>query len=117
MSVYNNKVEMKLMFPECWDKDFDRFIDFVSQQNLRTCDAHLRLQTALFPSGDIDFVGRIERFEEDILKVMEKLGITADVTQEGRIDHPDYHTYYTAALRDKVARMYEADIRYGGYSY
>ena len=117
VSVYCNKVLMKLMFKECWNRDFEYFIEFVSKQTLTKCDAHLRLQTSMFPVSDVDFVARMEHFDEDIATILRRIGVDASVEHEGHVEHPDYHTYYTTALRDKVADLYDVDIRYGGYTY
>lgn len=117
VSVYSNKVQMQLMYPECWNKDFSFFIDFVSAQNLTQCDAHLRLQTVMFPSDEIDFVGRMEHFDKDMGSVADHLGIDVDAPHEGKVEHADYHTYYSIRLKEKVAKLYAADVLYGRYAF
>jgi hypothetical protein len=118
VSVYCNKVEMKLMYPECWDRDFAYFIDFVSRQDLMRCDGHIRLQTAMFPANDIDYIARIENFESDIADLIQTLfNRHVVVPKLGVIDHEDYRVYYTAALRSQVGQLYNADIEFGGYEF
>ncbi|HLF62820.1 MAG TPA: sulfotransferase family 2 domain-containing protein [Saprospiraceae bacterium] len=116
VSVYCNKVLMRLMYPECWDKDFDYFIEFVSRKNLRKCDGHLKMQTAMFPPDDIDYVCRMEQFEVGMEYIMGKLGIECRVAHEGQVMHPDYRSFYTAALAERVRSLYALDVEYGNYS-
>ena len=40
VSVYCNKVQMRLMFEECWDRDFTYFIDLRLCDNLHRCFLH-----------------------------------------------------------------------------
>lgn len=118
VSVYCNKVLMKLMFEECWDKDFTYFIDFVRRQDLRRCDPHIRLQTAMFPVEEMDYVGRMEGFEEDVAHILrDVLKIDAGVPHAGAIEHDDYREYYTSRTVSQAEEMYRDDIVFGNYSY
>lgn len=62
VSCYTDKIQKQLLFEECWDKDFDYFIDFVSNQDLDHCNEHFRRQTKLFPLDDIDYIAKMETF-------------------------------------------------------
>jgi len=118
VSVYCNKVQMKLMYPECWDRDFDYFIDFVTRQDLRHCDAHLRLQTAMFPGNDIDFVAKMERFGNDIAEIMQRVNVpNIKVPHLGMIKHEEYRHYYTPELMDRVGVLYKGDVSFGQYRF
>ncbi len=117
VSVYCNKVKMRLMFRECWGRDFAYFIEFVSRQNLQTCDAHLRRQTSMFPATDIDYVARMETFESDMHHVFETLGIHSDVVHAGKVRHPDYHTFFDPSLAERAGKMYATDVKFGNYTF
>jgi hypothetical protein len=105
------------MYPECWGKDFEFFVEFVSKLNLPTCDAHLRLQTSLFPTGEMSFIGRMENFDEDLQKVMQEIGIPASVPHVGQVAHMDYQAYYSDAMRDRVGNLYFRDVEFGSYQF
>jgi hypothetical protein len=116
VSVYCNKVEMKLMYPECWDRDFAYFIDFVSRQDLMRCDGHIRLQTAMFPVNEMDYVGRMERFDEDADSILHKvLKLNGRISHRGAVDRPEYSSFYTNDLKEVVRNLYQKDIQYGDY--
>lgn len=118
VSVYSNKVSMRLMYPECWDRDFTYFVSFVSMQNLNRCDAHLRRQTALFPCKDVDYIARVENFSSDMDHVLnEVLNLGVTIVWEGAIEHPDYRTYYNDETRALTAELYADDIAFGDYKF
>jgi hypothetical protein len=118
VSVYCNKVLMRLMYPECWERDFGFFIEFVSRQDLGTCDSHIRLQTAMFPVNDIDHIARMESFESDLAKIMNAIfERPIEVPKIGAIKHEDYREYYSEALKSQVGQLYNADVEFGGYQF
>lgn len=118
VSVYCNKVRMKLMYPECWNKDFAFFIEFVSKQNLRKCDGHIRLQTAMFPTGDMDYVVRMEDFNTGMDYILNtKLRLAYTIVHIGAIEHDPYQSFYDEILRERIRQLYAEDISYGGYAF
>jgi hypothetical protein len=97
---------------------FENFVDFVSGVNVKDCDPHLRLQCEAIDLGNVDYLGRLETFETDFRKICGRLGIPCDVI-ETRNAYPrkHYREYYTDALREKVARIYQRDIQIFGYKF
>lgn len=57
-------------------KNFDNFLEYVSSLDLSKCDEHLRKLTDLVDFKHIDFIGRLENFDEDLTNVANKLGIS-----------------------------------------
>ncbi len=119
VSCYKDKVLGQLLFPDCWGRDFDYFLCYVAQQDLRRCDPHIRLQVSLFPLEDMDHIARFENFagEFDFI-INEQLGLNSRILhinkskQEGA-----YTSYYNDRQRQLVAKLYKEDIDLMGYSY
>lgn len=89
-------------------RDFGRFVEFVAEQDLETCDPHLRLQTALIDLDRVDFVGRVERFRDDFGLVCSRIGIPTDaphLNPSDAVDDP-----YSSALRRRVEELYAPDL-------
>ena len=99
-------------------QSFEKFVDFVAGLDLAKCDRHLRLQSQLIDLNHLDFLGRMENFAEDFRQVCERAGIpAADIVSRNVGQHEPYQSYYTDALRDKVASLYRQDIQLFGYRF
>jgi hypothetical protein len=118
VSCYSSKVLEKRMFAECWDKDFDYFVNYISQLNLKTCDRHIRLQTKLFPVNGMDYVARFENFAHDFNYVInERLNLDVPVEHRNISEHKHYREYYTGKTRKLIEDLYSDDIRFGNYQF
>ena len=117
VSCYADKVVQKKMFPECWDKDFDFFVDFVSKQNLSQCDRHLRLQTSLVPLNAVDKIYRFENFMQHTQEIFEKLGIENELKHSNSSEHLPYQEYYNDRNKKLVSSLYQQDIEFGEYRF
>lgn len=118
VSCYSNKVvaEKGTPYKECFGKDFDFFVDFIDKQDLTTSDIHIRLQSTIIPLNDVDFIGRFERFAEDLRSVLDTLGLyDAEIVHRNRSVHAHYSTYYTDRTRKIIAKKYKQDIETFGY--
>ena len=116
VSVYCNKVLMELMYPECWGRDFGYFIGFISKLDLGQCDNHIRLQTAMFPVTDMNFVGRMEQFEDNLRHIMKTVfNDPVEIPHLGVVAHENYRTYYDTKTRQAVSDLYASDIAFGNY--
>lgn len=65
-----------------------------------------------------DFVGRVERMQDDFDAVCGRIGIQA--TPLGRVNgsrHADYRRYYDPQLRAGVERLYARDLALFGYDF
>ncbi|RYC13769.1 sulfotransferase family 2 domain-containing protein [Nocardioides zhouii] len=70
------------------------------------------------PDREVDFVGRTERFAEDLQEVERRLGAEPTrVPHRNKSPHGGYHDYYSPAARDKVAEVYAADLEAFGYTF
>ena len=98
------------------DEDLSRFDDFVDFA-IRVPNHHWQPQVLFLPEP-VDFVGRVENFEADFCRVLERHGLENPVTESLNVtDHKPYSAYYTDGLVDKVADFYAEDIRTFGYEF
>ena len=100
--------------------DFETFISFLETQDLTQWDIHFRLQTRLIPLSTIDFLGRFETFEYDLIKVLTRLGLKADIELERKNaskNRRPYQDYYTPDVRERVTCLYQEDIETLGYKF
>lgn len=120
VSCYCNKVLSKChhAFRECFDKDFDYFVDFIDKQDLSVADAHIRLQTTLMPLHDLDFIGRLETFSEDLSYVLSVIGLEhIKIGHKNSSQHQHYSHYYTPRTIKIIAKKYKSDIKAFGYQF
>lgn len=66
----------------------------------------------------VDFIGRVESFEEDLQTVCQEIGKKyVPCIKENTSLHQHYSVYYTKTSRDIVAEHYKEDINIFGYSF
>ena len=103
--------------------DFDSFVrGWVNEKNIRTwvhfypqhyfiCDASMNIK--------VDFVGRLERIDEDIRIVQQRLELPEDSLpkiNEGNTDRYDHAPQFSEKCLNIIARVYRDDIRLFSYS-
>ena len=82
--------------------------------NLSLCDYLLNEDSKLI----VDFVGRLENFQEDFNIVCEKIEITPqELPHKNKTNHQHYAKYYDHETREIVADKYAKDIEYFGYKF
>jgi chondroitin 4-sulfotransferase 11 len=68
----------------------------------------------------IDFIGRLENFENDVREVSERAGIKLElesIPHKNRAFHRHYSTYYTPETEMIVKERFRKDIEYFGYRF
>ena len=100
-------------------KIFSSFVDHVASMDIENCDAHFAAQSSLIDLTEIDYLARMETFDEDVAQIFADIGIgdfeitSTNVNKKRR----NYTEYYTEELRDKVGQIYKKDIQLFGYKY
>jgi hypothetical protein len=101
---------------------FPEFVEAVMQQSIDRMDAHWRLQyyQTFQDSLSYDFIGRLERFSEDMRFVCGKIGIDFDKWCRGVVAHATnadnrLDEFYDQRLRDLVYSKYRTDFEHFGY--
>ncbi len=101
---------------------FSDFVRFISKPEARNLNAHWQCQHELIarPGIALDFIGRVERFEQDFARVFDHVG--ADGALRDIMRHPvnasrrqPWQDYYTSELATIVYRAYEADFDHFRY--
>lgn len=72
------------------------------------------------PDGEllVDFVGRFERLEADVARLLARIGVPdAPLPHRKATRHRHYTEYYTPALRDLVGERHRRDVAHFGYSF
>lgn len=101
-------------------QNFKNFVvDFVSKKNVKKCDEHLCLQTAMIDINAINYLGRMETFEDDLNVILRKLGLPEKEVIRLNVTSlkTDYRSYYDDQLAEKVAQIYQKDIQVFGYQF
>jgi len=100
-------------------KKFENFVDFVSGLDIDKCDRHLRSQSALIDLNMVDYVGRMERFDDDACYIFKRLGLPEKeiVRKNVTSGKKAYREYYDERLAEKVERIYRKDIQIFGYTF
>lgn len=91
-------------------RDFDHFIDWVAEHDLNTCDPHFRKQTALLDVNRMDFIGKLEQFDEDWATVAKRLGLHMPKRMQRRNPSKSISNPISPAQAQRIARLYEADF-------
>ncbi len=114
VSCYFNKIVpcCHPPFKECYGKDFNYFINFIARQDLNKADIHIRLQTKLFPVKELDYLGKLENFSDDLNRIFKKLGLASiDIPHYNSSVHAHYSCYYNDYTQRIIATKYKKDIK------
>jgi hypothetical protein len=114
---------------------FRQFVEFLEGCDVdgKRTDLHWRPQYRFLGRTEFNFVGRFERLQQDVGRLVMPLP-AANRTPYCGIYHrifadcplkrlrrmpsaPDYRQFYTPELRDRVARLYRRDIEQFGYEF
>lgn len=113
VSCYCNKVLPKNhnAFQECFDKDFDYFVNFINKQDLHLTDPHIRLQSTLFPLNEVDFIGRFETYTQDLKYILSLFNLDhVPIDKKNFTNRQHYSTFYNEKTKNIIAKKYKLDI-------
>ena len=124
VSCWNNKVIDSNLFR--FDKaelekmrNFENFVGYVDSINVDTCNRHLRSQNSVIDLNNIDYLGRMETFADDLQYIFQRLELdtTAIKSRNVTSDRKPYQQYYSSELAEQVARIYRKDVQIFGYRF
>lgn len=120
VSCYFDKVVVQRIpeFKECFDKDFDFFVDYIDRLDVSRANSHLKLQTKLIPVHQLNFIGKLDTYSRDLAYVSSIIGLEyEEIPHKLRTDHRHYSTYYTPRTREIIAKKYKEDIDAFGFTF
>ena len=101
---------------------FEPFTIFAAASAHSRNDPHLLAQDDLLsvPGIALDFIGRMEAFNVDFAKVLDRLGASDEIRRDALVpvnpsQHRHWSDYYTPELADRIYRAYERDFDRFGY--
>ncbi|MCK5383831.1 MAG: sulfotransferase family 2 domain-containing protein, partial [Gammaproteobacteria bacterium] len=100
-------------------RNFENFVGYVGGINVDTCNRHLRSQNSVIDLNNIDYLGRMETFGDDLQHIFQRLELdtTAIKSRNVTSDRKPYQEYYTSELAEQVARIYRKDVQIFGYRF
>ncbi len=124
VSCWHSKVVEQNYFhfsAEAWAEmqTFSHFVDYVVARDSKRLDNHLQPQCELIDLNNVDYLGRYENFAADLTEVMQLLGVEHQtIPQENASSkRRNYRSYYDEELQQKVAAIYQKDLRIFGYTF
>lgn len=94
---------------------FEAFLDWLVADGAET-------QTDFLTGGDgeviVDFVGKVERIEEDLAEICQRVGIDVpDLPRANRSQRRPYQEYYDDRTRDLMRKHFHEDVERFGYEF
>jgi len=117
VSCYFNKVHKRENNVLSFDPNmsFKDFVEMVYRTPDEVANIHFRSQSKLMPKN-MDFIGKLEKFDEDINCVLNKLDIQIDnIPRINTTTRKHYSYYYNRKLIDMVKQRYEVDLKAFGF--
>jgi hypothetical protein len=65
----------------------------------------------------VDFVGRLERIDEDFAEICRRIGVEAQLGRFNDAPRAHYREFYTPETRDMIAREFAREIEMFGYEF
>ena len=67
----------------------------------------------------MDFIGRFEQLDDDLLKVMQRIGVGTDSIDRKNVSasQKSYKEFYDESLKQRVAELYHSDIAVFQYEF
>ena len=101
---------------------FEQFVIFAAASAHSRHDPHILAQDDLLsvPGIALDFIGRMESFNADFGRVLDRLGASEEIRRDALVpvnpsQHRHWSDYYTPTLADRIYRAYERDFDRFGY--
>jgi len=119
MYEYFRKDTKHAMHRRCMSCSFEDFIDDVTAGRA-TFDTKNQLDYIVRPArlGPIDFIGKVENIETDFSIICRTIGIENTVLPVlNTTNHKNYESYYSDALKGKIADFCKPEIEVFGYAF
>lgn len=91
-------------------KELKNFIAWAEKLDLDHYDEHLRRQSSLIDMKHIDFVGKIEQFDQDFSHVIQQVGMPVNLVESKNQSKVEIKQEFDPVLIDRIEAMYEKDM-------
>ncbi len=135
--IRNNEEPYALSSPSIWrywmygrhtmalnTMTFEDFVKYIVKTPDWFLDNHFSPQHYFFDAKKIDFIGRFENYEADMLKLLTIIApghrinrIPKTYQSSNSLEKRNYKDYYTDEMREIVARKYARDIKLFNYQF
>ena len=96
-------------------QDLGQFIDWMTEQDPDTCNVHFRRQSTLVPAGELDLLGRMETFSDDLAQLLTL--IDAPIPADSHLNRsPTTPPELSTSQRRRLTDFYEPDFERFGYN-
>lgn len=92
-------------------KKLENFIAWVESQDIDNCDEHIRSQNSLIDITNLDFLGRVESFNEDFKKLASLVNMPVNEVYKKNSSRSSKMDEIDPKLVDKIKSIYEMDVR------
>ena len=107
-----NQIRQLHLNPE--NLSFSNFVKLISASD----NHHWQPQFEFVRGYDINFIGKLENFQEDFNIICDKIGIPQQqLPHKNATKHKHYTEYYDDETKQIVAEKYAKDIEYFGYEF
>lgn len=89
----------------------ENFIVWVESQDINNCDEHIRSQNSLIDITNLDFLGRVESFNEDFKKLASLVNMPVKEVYKKNSSRSSKMDEIDPKLVDKIKSIYEMDVR------
>ena len=100
---------------------FEEYVRFVCDAPNHMRGSHVRAQHTFLLLPMLDFIGRIENFNDDMRKLIDRYQLPPEsynfIPHLKKGDYGDYREYYNEATRGLVEKHYRKDLDTFGYSF
>jgi len=122
LSCWNGKIKNRLgsqitkMEGFNYDMSFNEFVRKVYLTPDYLCDQHFAPITTIVEDLSFDFIGKLENFEEDYVKLQKKINLP-NATQKLAMTNvgKKYESYFTTELYELVNEKYDKDFKKFNY--
>lgn len=105
-------------FPRLKSMSFQEYLEtFVVPMTSPNFYSQVRYVTHDQSEKKIDFVGRFERLHEDYARLLERIGVSAELGHQLKSSHDHYSRYFDPRTRAIVEDAYADDLETFGYSF
>ena len=92
-------------------KSLENFIAWTREQDINNCDPHIRYQQSLIDISNLDFLGRVENFNDDFKELAKMVNMPIKKIHRKNQSNSKKMDQIPMKLVDEIKFIYEMDIQ------